>query len=353
MATKKQAAGSGKKKPTASANGKPAKKPPAKKPATANTTGTTNPQSKGTKKKPPAKPAAAPSSPSAAKPPGKKPTASAAPALPVAQADAIDYSAKDALDVYDAETAETAGEQVQKIYKLQAEWEQLHSEAAKAKKEYEAAQKEHLSYMRERFEGRGKPPKVDLFTGIDEEEMREKIATKKKKPTASAPELPAENAGGWYPADLWKRYPLAKLPGITEKDLEALAAPKVRKAKQIEGQPAPSGIYTVGDVSWFEQPDAAGLGYKLGDLEKITPKAVERIENAITSFTAAWPDMVERFAVDSGFTRPDPFADLPPEAATDGTIPQLDAGQPADALADQIEAEAADADEDAAGVPPE
>lgn len=262
-------------------------------------------------------PRPAPKSPPKRIRPAKPKAAPAKPADPAA----IDYASPAYLAAYDAETARTSSEQVQEIYRLKAEWEAAHEKAAGLKKEFEAHRTEHLQYVRERIDKRGKNP-GHLFAEV---EARETIAAAasvngKGKPRgkkaeaggAGAGELvapPGSDAKGadWFPDNLWQQYPLDRLKpyGLTDSDLKALDACEVPKAKGETFAP----IDTLGAMSRFQQPKGNGFAWRLTDVKGVGPAAAERIANATTTFWSDWPNLQQPFAVERGYRRPDPLAE--------------------------------------------
>jgi hypothetical protein len=243
--------------------------------------------------------------------------------VPVANPPAVDFTSPEYLAAYDAETARVGGEQVTEVYRLKAEWEEAHELAAGLKKQYEAHRTEHLAYVRDRIDKRGKNP-GHLFA---EAEAKETIAAHKKngkaKPKGKGADLPdAPPAGGkaadWFPEEIWKQYPIDRLKGygVTDADARALADCVVTKSK---GETFPP-VDTLGALVRFQEPKPNGFCWRVTDIKGIGPAAAERIANAITTFWADWPNLQQPFAVEKGHVRPDPLAE---EKPADETAPRV------------------------------
>lgn len=272
----------------------------------------TKPARKATAKTSKPKPAPKPKPKRTPKPPAPK-------AKPAAE---VDFNSPEFLAAYDAETARMCGEQATEIYRLKAAWEEAHETAASLKKQFEAHRTEHLVYIRDRIDNRGKKPN-HLFAAA---EAAETIAAhqgngkaKKKGNGADLPDAPpaGKKSEEWFPENLWQQYPLERLKGhgLTDSDLKALADCTVTKAKGEVFAP----IDTLGAMVRFTEPKDNGFHWRLTDIKGIGPAAAERIANATTAFWADWPNLQQPFAVEKGYTRPDPLAE---EKPADETAPR-------------------------------
>lgn len=162
--------------------------------------------------------------------------------------------------------------------------------AADLKKRFEAARSEYEDAIDTRKKYRGqKPPGVQL-TFDDVKPAAE--------PTASTPAA-AGNAPGWFPDDLWKKYPIARFVdlGLTQRDVEILHEGEIK-----DGGGKRNPIVHYGDVAAFTSPKGSGFSHKLTDLKGFGPQAYERFENAQSKFWAEWPgELSERFAKELGY----------------------------------------------------
>lgn len=269
------------------------------------------------------------------KPPAAKATAEPAvprkkqknpPAKKKPKGKAVNYASAAALASYDAETAKEAALQGRQLDAFKDEWDSLKEEAGAKAKEYKAAAVLHFKYLRDRAQGRGKPPQADLFGDIPAGDAPARAfgqhlnSAAKKKPTKKKPaggkagSSPGSEGSAdqrrWVPADLWRQYPMERLTsyGMAAGDVEKL------KAGEIKGRRQPFPIVTMGDLSEFQEP-IAGATYtrKLTDISGIGLAAAERIETACAVFWSNWSGGVgqfaESFAVEKGHKRPDGFAE--------------------------------------------
>ncbi|MFO0937854.1 MAG: hypothetical protein U0798_15225 [Gemmataceae bacterium] len=227
---------------------------------------------------------------------------------------ATDYTSKDALSAYDFETQREATDRELDAERAKDDWLIKKARAADAKRNFEHAQEELNTYIRERAQRRGKPPKQDLFAEANSQ------AAKDERDVANAA---VTNGVGstveeWPPTDLWKQYPIARLSeyGLTAKDIEHIESGEVKKGTGI------GPLLTMGALSKFTEA-IPGTNYNRGyqDLKGIGQAGVDRISNAETAFWAAWRKGVgERFAAEKGLVKPVPAETVPPaeHRATNG-----------------------------------
>lgn len=245
----------------------------------------------------------------------------------------IDYKSPEYLAAYDAETSRVSTEMMHVVYRLREEHEEAQAKALRLKRELEDTRNGLFKYLKEREDTRGRKPD-HLFATVEAQQTlagdsagEVKRRTKGKAgPEANASGAAAVNGqtpaalppgdkpvgGQWYPDDIWKQFPLERLTGygLTQADLEKLREGVQRK------DPEPFPMVTMGDVSKYTTPTASGYTRRLADIKGLGPAAVERLENAMTSFWHDWPGLADGFAVEKGHRRPDPLAPEPADPPT-------------------------------------
>lgn len=291
-----------------------------------------------TKPKPKAKPKA-----KAGPKPSKKP-AKKADTKPVK----VNWASPEALAAYDRETSKIASERVKSIELLKRDLDLKKKANAAAREAYEEARLELQEFNRQREESRGKPPVTtgSLFDGVDaaerEAEFKKKIGDLKREnealqkqveddearaaeyeanrkkaaaivasvagatamPSAtSSPAAASASESGWYPDDLWKRFPLRKWLdlgfGLTENDVKIFEAGDMK-----EGRSA-FPMRTIGDVSKYTEPmEGSGFQRRLTDLKGLGKSSLERYETAQEKFWSWWAIAanLEAFAKEQGYS---------------------------------------------------
>lgn len=323
MTTKKKPAA----KPAAGKASKPApkKKPAAKAGKTWQDTKAKNAEAAAPK---PADPAKKPAKVKAGKTQAEK-------NLPRGKNRQIDYTSAEFIAAYDAETAATITAQIVSVDELKREYEEIHRRDLALKREIADLEAQHMKYVRERGEQRGKKPTQtgNLFQPIEAAETLDKFGPKANASGAAAvggagpQQLPAGGPASptaWYPDDLWKQFPIDRLTsyGLQAGDVEKL------KAGQLKTGRDPFAIETVGDLSRYTTPTDGGYTRKVTDIKGMGPAGFERLEKANLTFWQEWPSLAEAFAVEKGHRRPDPLAHDP---AIDGPAAAAEATPPADA----------------------
>jgi hypothetical protein len=215
-----------------------------------------------------------------------------------------DYASPPALARYDFETQKLTREKVTQVKASESAYLSLKERASDAKKTLEADEIALRKLIDDRGEQRGKPPKPNLFRKAED---AEKDAAMKAENTKAA------ESPNWWPADLWEKFPIARLVefGVTKADAEKIEAGDMKKGDGI------GPIATMGAMSAFTRPAGNGWARKLTDLKGVGPATVDRYSEAETKFWAAWDGgLAEKFAIEQGLVKPEP-AKAEPKAAKD------------------------------------
>lgn len=267
---------------------------------------------------------------------------------------------------YDAESVRLINEQAAIADEAEAEHGVHKERAASAKKRAESETERLRALIRERSEGRGKPPAPTLLdvaklakwraievhdlsipldladtlkaNGLhtagevyeqfsafpadgpaplgmplaDVAAIREAVQEVIDRETAVVAADPEPDAAPAIPEGLWREYPIERWDrfGITQKDIDKLAAGEVKR--ETGRRP----IRTVGDLSEFTTPTASGYSRGYADVKGIGPGGADRISEAEMRFWAWWKNGGDaEFARERGLIRE-------PIAGTDGGVPE-------------------------------
>lgn len=184
------------------------------------------------------------------------------------------YDSPDVLAEYDAATFTETRERLQRRAELWAR-EEISKAAHKADKaaaeEYDT---DYFAWINERTANRGRPPQpkpAKLYPDPDNPGVQ-----------VDAPDLPLAPAED---DDRWKAIPLTEL---VEKDgFPAYLVEKLANATRKDDRPQ-APITTLGELTQFQEPNAAGWQNKLTDLQGVGPGAAEKIANACMAFWDRW-----------------------------------------------------------------
>lgn len=180
---------------------------------------------------------------------------------------AIDYGSPESLATYDAETVRLVSEEETEVTELEAKFLARKEAAKHAKEQLEVAEKELRELIRDRRSNRGKPPKPKYA----------KLYVEDPKPDDPLEVNPEDDA--------WKATPLQELSdhdGFPQYLVEKLA-----NAERKDGRPQ-APITTLGELTAFTEPNAAGYTMKLSDLVGIGAGAVDKISDATIKFWERW-----------------------------------------------------------------
>ena len=202
------------------------------------------------------------------------------------------WDSPEALAAYDAETVRLVNEKNAEVSAYEAEWDDLHSQAALAKKQFENAGDELRALIRARAEDRGKAPQKTLFDGVSDNVGTDSGVSAKSTQTTQTDAR----------ADLWQQYPITfdrwKRFGLTEKDVEKLNS---GETKNHGTHP----IRVLGDVTRFITPDPSNPSYArtLKDFKGMGDAGYDRWCEAETQFWAWWQRGGDaEFAIEMGVT---------------------------------------------------
>lgn len=207
------------------------------------------------------------------------------------------YDTPEAMAKFDRETFEQLLARKQQLDADRNAYLTAKERAADLKKMYEAARIEYEDAIDERKKWRGqKPPGVQLTFADVKPEPGE--ATGPAEPTILTPK-DVTDAPGWYPEDLWKKYPLTRFVelGLTQRDVEILHEGELKGGG---GERHPLVHY--GDIGVFTKAKGSGFAHKMTDIKGFGDAAFNRFEDAQNKFWAAWPgELGERFAKEMGY----------------------------------------------------
>jgi hypothetical protein len=183
---------------------------------------------------------------------------------------------------YDAESIQLINARAAHVGQLESEWEGLHASASAKKKQFELAQDELRSLIRERADQRGKPLQKDLFSEV------------------------GSGIGNAVLNDdeLWQQYPISferwKQFGLTESDCEKFNTGETKSHGVIP-------INTMGDMSRYTTPNPNNPGFvrHLKDIKGIGEAAEERWFDASIKFWGWWGSGGrEEYAKEIGYVDP-------------------------------------------------
>ena len=202
------------------------------------------------------------------------------------------WDSPEALAAYDAETVRLVNEKNAEVAAYEAEWDDYHSQAALAKKQFENAGDELRALIRSRAEDRGKAPQKTLFDDVSDNVGSDSGVSAKSTQTTQTDAR----------ADLWQQYPITfdrwKRFGLTEKDVEKLNS---GETKNHGTHP----IRVLGDVTRFITPDPSNPSYArtLKDFKGMGDAGYDRWCEAETQFWAWWQRGGDaEFAIEMGVT---------------------------------------------------
>lgn len=199
------------------------------------------------------------------------------------------WDTPEALAAYDAETVRLANEKTAEIAAYENEWDDLHAQAALAKKQFENATDELRALIRSRADERGKAPQKTLFDDVSDN-------------VVSGTDKPANSTQSDKRNDLWTIYPITferwERFGLTAKDVEKLNS---GETKNHGTHP----ILVLGDVSNFITPNPSNPSYArtLKDVKGFGDAAYDRWCEAETQFWAWYGRGGDsEFAIEMGVT---------------------------------------------------
>lgn len=203
------------------------------------------------------------------------------------------YDTPEALARYDAAFFARSQELYAEVQSTRHELAAAEQRRKDIKKKHEAAVLAHQEHTVEGKKWRGQKPPGKQLTFDD------------VTPEAGAPATNPQDAGpGWYPADLWRQFPLERFAhyGATTADIKKLA--EGRHKHNTSSTP----ITTVGELSDFTRPWANDptRNSTYADIKGIGAEAATRISDAELRFWQEWKTLglAAAFAQEQGFSPP-------------------------------------------------